>query len=545
MPASPAVESGPVPLSSPAPTSVLAFPAAPITGLPAGSDGYPWWNDTVFYQIFVRSFYDSDGDGIGDLKGLIAKLDYLNDGDPNTTTDLGVTGLWLMPIHPSPSYHGYDVTNYYAVNPDYGTLDDFKWLLSEAHQRGLHVIIDLVLNHTSDQHPWFVASHYLESSYRDWYAYSATDPGQSGWHPLLGGGYYYGFFGKGMPDLNYTNPAVTEQMEDVVCFWMQDVGVDGFRLDAAKYLIEEGTLIQNSDSTHAWYQAFRPFYKSLNPQALTVGEVWDLSATAAEYSQGDQFDLTFDFDLSKSLIIALRTGRADEAARTLSRDHALFKPSQYATFLANHDMNRVMSQLAANEDKARLGATLLLTAPGVPFIYYGEEIGMLGKKPDEDIRTPMPWSVDANGGFTTGRPWHAVNPDYAERNVALQSADSTSLLSHYRALIQLRNRHGALRVGDLAIVQSDQTSIFASLRSTPDEAVLIVANLGAEAVSDVRLSLASGPLQANGTYRAAPLLGAGPFADLGANAQGGFDAYTPLPVLAPLTSLIVQLQRDR
>jgi glycosidase len=518
---------------------------APVTSLPTGSAGYPWWNDSVFYQVFVRSFYDSDGEGIGDLKGLIARLDYLNDGDPGTTTDLGVTGLWLLPIHPAASYHGYDVTDYFAVNPQYGTLDDFKQLLAEAHARGIRILIDLVLNHTSSQHPWFVASQNEQSPFRDWYVWSPSDPGQAGWHVSTSGGYYYGFFWEGMPDLNYTNPDVTDQMQAVVRFWLQDVGVDGFRLDAAKYLIEEGTLVQNSEPTHDWYHNFRLFYKNLDPQALTVGEIWDISPTAAEYTAGDQLDLAFDFDLAKSLIVGLRTGRAHEVASMLSRDHALFQAGQYATFLTNHDMNRVMSQLAANEDKARLGATLLLTAPGVPFIYYGEEIGMLGKKPDEDIRTPMQWSADANGGFTRGQPWRAVNPDYAERNVALQSADPASLLSHYRALIQLRNRHAALRVGDLAIVQSDQPSVFASLRSTPDEAVLIVANLGAEAVSDVRLSLASGPLQANGVYRAAPMLGAGPFADLTANAQGGFDSYTPSQTLAPLSNLIVQLQRDR
>jgi len=185
-----------------------------------------------------------------------------------------------------------------------------------------------------------------------------------------------------------------------------------------------------------------------------------------------------------------------------------------------------------------------LTAPGVPFIYYGEEIGMLGKKPDEDIRTPMQWSAEVNAGFTTGMPWRAVNLDFVERSVAVQSASPDSLLSHYRALIRLRNQHAALRVGDLFIVETNQPSVFASLRASTDEAVLVIVNLGKDPVSDYRLSLASGPLAVGGAYRAAPLLGAGPFARLTVNGQGGFDAYRPIPTLLANGSLIIQLQTE-
>ena len=243
------------PIATSRPTTISVPPVAPISGLPQGTDGYPWWNDSVFYEIFVRSFKDSNGDGIGDLNGLIEKLDYLQ--------DLGVTGLWLMPIHPSPSYHGYDVTDYYSINPDYGTLDDFKRLVTEAKQRNIRIIIDYVLNHTSTEHPWFVASQDPQSPYRDWYVWSKTDPGQEHWHRAANGDYYYGFFGEHMPDLNYTNPEVTEKMNDVARFWLQDIGIDGLRLDAAKYLVEEGTVIQNSDSTHEWYKNFRPEYKAV------------------------------------------------------------------------------------------------------------------------------------------------------------------------------------------------------------------------------------------------------------------------------------------
>ena len=174
--------------------------------LVTGTAGKPWWNDTTFYEIFVRSFYDSDGDGVGDLNGLIEKLDYLNDGDPATTSDLGVTGIWLMPVMASPSYHGYDITDYYQVNPEYGTSEDFKRLIAEAHKRGIRVIIDLVLNHTSSEHPWFSESQNPNSPKRAWYVWSAEEPQGKGWHPGKDGGYYYGYFGERMPDLNYKNP---------------------------------------------------------------------------------------------------------------------------------------------------------------------------------------------------------------------------------------------------------------------------------------------------------------------------------------------------
>ena len=239
-----------------------------------------------------------------------------------------------------------------------------------------------------------------------------------------------------MPDLNYTNPAVTEKMDDIVRFWLTEVGVDGFRLDAAKHLIEEGQVQENSDATHAWYKSFRPFYKGLNPQAMTVGEVQSNSALVAKYLQGDELDLAFDFDLAAAFIVSARVGKADAVRRVLSADLATFEPGQFATFITNHDQNRVLSQLAGKPEKGRVAATMLLTAPGVPFIYYGEELGMLGQKPDEQIRAPMQWSGDKNGGFTTGTPWEPLQPDFAiGKNVAAETADAQSLLSHYRALI--------------------------------------------------------------------------------------------------------------
>jgi alpha-amylase len=290
-------------------TGAKPVDVAPLNGLPQGTDGMPWWNDTVFYEVFVRSFKDSNGDGIGDFNGLIEKLDYLNDGDPATTTDLGVTGLWLMPIQPSPSYHGYDVTDYYTVNPQYGNMQDFRRLVDEAHQRGMRVTIDLVLNHTSSDNPWFVESQKLDSPYRDWYIWSQNNPGYLGpWSQNVwysgDNGFYYALFWERMPDLNYRNPAVVQEMKKVANFWLGDVGVDGFRLDAAKHIVEEGKVQENTPANHAWWKEFRSAYKADNPQAMTVGEVWSSNDQAAKYVQGDELDLVFNFDMSSAMLSA-------------------------------------------------------------------------------------------------------------------------------------------------------------------------------------------------------------------------------------------------
>ncbi len=527
------------PPPSPSPT--------PESALYTGTGGYSWWNDTVFYEIFVRSFYDSNGDGIGDFNGLTAKLDYLNDGDPETTTDLGITGLWLMPIFPSPSYHGYDVTDYFAVNPQYGTMDDFTRLLDEAHQRGIRVIIDLVLNHTSDQHAWFIqAKNDSNSPYRDWYIWSATDPNYAGpwgervWHSSPTG-YYYGIFESFMPDLNYNNPEVTKQMDEVVRYWLHDIGVDGFRLDAAKHLIEDGSRQANTSATHQWFENFRPAYKAVNPQAMTVGEFFgDSLQTIASYTQGDQLDLAFNFELASALVSSARDADAHPAINFLKYSDKLLPPLQYAAFLTNHDQNRVMNELGNNVQKAKVAASLLLTSPGVPFIYYGEEIGMLGTKPDENIRRPMQWSAEENAGFTVGHPWRTPDSNYTAFNVAGETNDPESLLSHYRALISLRNTRPALQVGNLNLVSTANPAVFASLRLSQGEAILIVINLGAEPASEYSLSLDNSQL-ATGHYLALPLIGQVPVAELEVNANGGIVDYRPME-LPPYGTLILQLQ---
>ncbi len=517
----------------------------PITGLPAGTDGYAWWNDTVFYEIFVRSFYDSNADGIGDFNGIVEKLDYLNDGDPKTTTDLGVTGIWLMPINPAPSYHGYDVTDYYGVNPQYGTMDDFKRLLEECHKRGIRLIVDMVFNHTSNEHPWFTQSRdQPESTWRDWYVWSDKNPGYAGpwgeqvWYPTVAG-YYYAIFWSGQPDLNYTDPAVSDEMMKVGRFWLTDVGVDGFRLDAVRYLLEDGKNQQDTAATHAWWAKFYTMYKSINPQAMTVGEVYTSNYIVDDYLKDKNFDQAFDFDLASQILKNIDNRNAVNLNASIQSSFNLLPRGEYATFLSNHDQERVMSFFSGDQIKAKLAASVLLTTPGTPFVYYGEEIGMTGNKPDEQIRTPMLWSAGRYAGFSTVFPWESTISTYATTNVTIESSDPNSLLSLYRDLIQLRNNHAALRVGDFYSVRSDNFSILSYLRVSKEENLLILINLSEQPVSGFSLSLAQGPLK--GKYRALSVLGDGKLNGVSANASGGFDAYKPFAEIPANGLVIIQL----
>jgi glycosidase len=556
-PAAPTPEPTAAPTNTPEPTATsTGDQESPLSAsvpdpLVQGTNGMPWWNDTVFYEVFVRSFYDSDGDGVGDINGLIEKLDYLNDGDPTTTDDLGVTGLWLMPIMESPSYHGYDVVDYYQVDQEYGTNEDFQRLMEEAHKRGMRVIVDLVLNHTSRDHPWFVDSRDPAGETRDWYVWETEDPayngpwGQEVWHRVPTG-YYYGVFWDGMPDLNYTNPEVTETMLEATRFWLEDMGADGFRLDAIKHLIEDGRVQENTDETHEWLQGFYTFYKDVNPNALAVGEAWTSTQEVLDYT-GDEVDIAFQFDLAADILQSSNAGRSNAVAKGMADVVESYPAGQYATFLTNHDQNRVMTYLLNNTGKATVAASILLTSPGVPFVYYGEEIGMTGMKPDEDIRRPMQWASDGREvGFTTGSPWRSPASDYDERSVALQTDDPESLLNHYRQLIHLRNAHAALRVGDWTQIETDPTQVYAFLRHTDDEVLLILINMSDEVITDYTLALETGPL-ATGS-EAAMVLGEGTAqsgfgfaASPEVNASGGFTNYVPLESLPPHSTFIISL----
>ncbi|WP_303311647.1 alpha-amylase family glycosyl hydrolase [Hymenobacter sp. BT730] len=495
-----------------------------------------WWNDAVFYEVFVRSFYDSNGDGQGDFAGLTKKLDYLNDGDPATTTDLGITGIWLMPMMESPSYHGYDVTNYKATEPDYGTMAEFETFLAAAHARGIKVIIDFVLNHTSSQHPWFTQSaSSATNAYRDWYRWSSTFPGtgpggSTVWHPL-NSSYYYGSFWSGMPDLNWRNAEMKATMWDISRFWLNK-GVDGFRLDAIKLLVEDGATYENTPGTLAVLEEFHDTITQIKPDVFTVGEAWSPTAAVVPYVVNDRLNTCFEFELASATLTALNTGSANALRNQLNLVNQSYPKLQYATFLTNHDQNRVLGTLGSNMARMKQAAMLYLTMPGVPFLYYGEEVGMLGEGADENKRRPMQWANSLNGGFSTGTPWRALNSNYAQFNVATMQTDPASLLNHYKKLIALRNSHEVLRKGYyLPTTTSSDASVLGYGRILGSEAVLIIANISASSVANMKISLAVSSLPA-GTYQASDLYTGKAAGTIVLNGQGGFSNWA-----VPLTSL--------
>jgi glycosidase len=454
-----------------------------ITVVPRNTNTLNWWNDAVFYEVFVRSFYDTNGDGNGDIRGLIQKLDYLNDGDPATKTDLGIKGIWLMPINPSPSYHGYDVTDYRGINPQYGTMNDFKELMSEAHKRGIKVIIDYVMNHTSSQHPWFQNSRNSSHTMRNYFRWSATNPG-AGWYSN-NGAFYYGYFWSEMPDLNYETQAVKDSMFNIAEYWIKNVGIDGFRLDAVIHLFEEGTNPANSERNFPFWADFSARVKAANPDAFNVGEAWTEGTFMKRYVNDGKLDYVFEFDLASAMLTAVNNGNASNLGRVLQQAYDGYPFLQFGTFLTNHDQNRVANVFSSNAGKMKAAASLYLTMPGIPYIYYGEELGMTGAKPDEDIRKPMQWTGGTHSGFTTGTPWRSVNADFTTKNVAAQQADTTSLLHHYRKLIRLRNEQEALRRGELEILTVSNTAVFAFKRGN---GLIVIQNTGGNTLNSVSIN---------------------------------------------------------
>ncbi len=489
-----------------------------------------WWNDEVFYEIFVRSFYDSDGDGIGDFQGIIEKLDYLNDGDPETDTDLGITGIWLMPMMESPSYHGYDVTDYYATEPDYGTMEDFEALLDAAHERGIKIIIDYVMNHTSSQHPWFQQSFDPDSAYRDWYIWRDNNPGIIGpwgqqiWHQRAGE-FYYGIFWSGMPDLNYEHPPVQEEMFDIAEFWLNK-GVDGFRLDAIKYLDEDGvTVLENTPETFQLLEAFRDRYKSVDPDAFTVGEVWSNTASVVPYVQNGRLDVCFEFDLAYGIISTVHSQSPAVLRQRLEEIQNAYPKLQYATFLTNHDIDRIYSQMGEDVLKMKQAATIYLTLPGVPFIYYGEEIGMTGTGAHPNLRRPMQWTDGPQAGFSNVSPWIGLGANYLSNNVAELSAEPGSLLNHYRQLVHIRQEREALRQGYLLSVATADEQLFSFARIVEQEAVVVVTNLGdGTAAPELSMPVSSLP---SGEYYVTDLLSGNTYGTLTLNSNGGFSSWQP------------------
>jgi len=514
--------------------------AAPDDQTQTGADGAPWWNDRVFYEVFVRAFEDSDGDGNGDLKGLISQLDYLNDGDPATTTDLGVTGLWLMPVMEGNTYHGYHVTDFKQVEADYGTNDDFKMLVEEAHQRGIAVIVDLIINHTSNQHPWFIEAQKPGSSYYSWYIWSLTNPrypgpwGQRVWHEAAGR-YYYGVFNGLLPDLNLTNPDVTQAVYDFADFWLTDMGVDGFRLDAVKHLVEMGRTQENTEGTLNWLTAWNAHIKSVKPDVFTVGEVQSSSFITSLYVP-ERLDTTFEFELAGAIADAVNRRSTSNLENVQLQLLERFAPGQYAAFLSNHDFNRILNVFNENVGKAKVAASILLTQPGVPFLYYGEEIGMIGVKPDECIRVPFQWdATERVAPFMQGKN---CETNEGTANVVTQTNEPDSLLNHYRTLIHLRNNHAALRVGEFTMVDSISDAIYSFIRESADERLLVVINLSDETVTDYALSLTSG-IATIGEVNL--LFGEGEPSSPTMTAEGGFANYLPVPELPAYSTLIIEL----
>ena len=449
------------------------------------------WQEGVWYEIFVRSFHDSDGDGVGDLQGVIQRLPYL--------ADLGISGIWLMPIHPSPSYHGYDVTDYRDVNPDYGTLDDVRELLNAAHAQDIKVILDFVPNHSSSQHPWFLAAAAGDPAYRDYYVWHEDPPdwrgtrGGSAWHALPGGGErYLGLFSPGMPDLNHRNPLVVEEFRAIARFWL-DLGVDGFRIDAIQHIVEsaEGQ-ISNTPETYGWVRDFQAFIHEEAPHAFLVGETWTEMPAIIRYHEAAALDMSFDYPLWRVLLAAIQARSAADLGHSVEQAERLYPlDAVRGTFISNHDQTRPATLLSfprRDERRLKLAAGLLLTLPGTPFIYYGDEIGLPDGPGAFDVekRTPMRWTEpDQAGrfGFSTGTPWTDPGEVPPGVSVAAQQADPDSVWHAYRRLIALRHALPALRTGDFEVVDAGARAVLAATRTVGGDRVLLLANLGTRAVA--------------------------------------------------------------
>lgn len=474
-------------------------PSALVFGAAAAPPAERWADDPsagVYYEVFVRSFQDSDGDGIGDFRGLTARLPYL--------ADLGVTGLWLMPIHPSPSYHGYDVADYRAVHPELGTLADFRAFVAAAHGHGMRVVLDLVANHTSDRHPWFQAALAGDPRYRDWYRFEVDPPATQGtlggnaWHDAGDGTRYLGLFVRAMPDLDHRNPDVVDAMLDVAAFWL-DLGVDGFRVDAIQHVVEgaDGS-IANAPENFAWVRDFGARLRARHPGAFLVGETWTATPTIAAYHRDAQLDMSFDYPLWRALNGALQARSAiDLRAQLELNAEAYPEGARRGTFVSNHDQPRpasVLAPLRPNPERAALLGRLLLALPGTPFLYYGEELGMPNGPGDDDRqkRTPMRWTASADGGFSAGAPWMPPSTEDPSVSVQAQRADPGSVLAAYREAIALRAAWPALATGDARVVAGLPSAVLAVWRTVPGaEPVLVLANLGAR---DVALDRADVPL---------------------------------------------------
>ncbi|NLH51078.1 MAG: alpha-glucosidase [Myxococcales bacterium] len=492
----------------------------------------PWWKSGIIYQIYVRSFADGNGDGIGDLPGIIEHLDYLNDGTPNS---LGVDAIWLTPFYQSPDRDfGYDVADYRSVHPQHGTLADFDHLLAEAHRRGIKIILDFVPNHTSDEHPWFRESRSSrDNPKRDWYIWAdgknggppnnwAAAPGGPAWKydPPTGQWFYHAFFDF-QPDLNWRNPAVRQAVLDDIRFWL-DRGVDGFRLDLINYLLEDEQLRDNHFSLAGWYmgktqdvaqtrdlpethEVLKEFRKLLDeyPDRMMVGEIvsfpWE-DSQAATYTNDRELHLAFNMEF-----LAVARFRADSFRRVVEKFEGRCPADGWPAYvLSNHDVPRHIGRLGGYAiyghrpyamDRGKLCAALLLTLRGTPFLYYGEEIGMtnrwfprrlirdpMGKKVwplyqgRDSSRTPMLWKGGPGAGFTTGEPWLPLDPEAELLCVQNAAKVPRSLLNFYKRLSWLRKQKPALQHGSFEALGLPDPHVFAFRRRAGKQAITVLLN---------------------------------------------------------------------
>lgn len=485
----------------------------------------PWWQTAVIYQIAVSSFADSNGDGRGDLRGIIDRLDYLG-GAPQS---LGVDAIWLTPINTSPLRDfGYDVADYRSIEPRFGTMADFEELLEACHARGMRVMMDLVLNHTSDEHPWFVESRSSrDNPRRDWYVWrDGYRPGRppnrwlavvegSAWaYDERTGQYYYHAFLPFQPDLNWRNPEVRSEMLDVARFWLEK-GVDGFRLDLINFLYEDAELRDNPIRFGLRpYLAQRHIHDFSQPESLeaarelrriadTYGEralMGEVCTDRPEDCVAFLGDGTDRLHLSFYLDFVLQRWSAEGFRRRVDWLEANLPPHAWPCYyLSNHDVRRSYTRLGGRhaEARARVAAAMLLTLRGTPIVYYGEELGMpesrvpasalvdpVGRKfrplrvGRDGARTPMQWSAAPNGGFTEGDPWLPVDASYLERNVESETADPESLLAWYRKLLALRRANPALREGSYRAIEAPH-AVFAYLRETEGQRIVVALNFSA------------------------------------------------------------------
>lgn len=454
------------------------------------TDAQPKIHDHVIvYEVFIQSFCDSNGDGIGDLPGLISKLDYIK--------DLGATAIWISPVHPSPSYHKYDVIDYYAIHPDYGTMADMDRLIKEVHQRGMELLLDLVINHTSSEHPWFIQSaSSSDNPYRDYYVWKDYQTVQdeinkktttfdsdnlTQWHKWKEGEeHYYGFFWKGMPDLNFDNPKVRKEVYKIGKYWLEK-GIDGFRLDAARHIFPDDRF----DDTRQFWEEFRSEMASVKPDVLLVGEVWSDPGALVTLFKG--LPSLFNFELTKAIPDCINGSNPMEFIDSYAHIDSVYRtstaPFEDALLLCNHDMNRIRSRLDGDIAKSKLAASILLTLPGTPYIYNGEEIGMLGMKPDENNREPFLWGGAAGAGEDTHwmKPKYSVVPDVTP--LELQKADPNSIYNYYKKWISLRRDHPEIASGKLEFLKMESPVILAYTLSGASEKYLVLHNLSANSVT--------------------------------------------------------------